>query len=27
VPAGIFSTPAGYEKLTPKQLREMPVEN
>ena len=27
VPAGIFSTPAGYEKMTPKQLREMPVEN
>ena len=27
VPAGIFSAPAGYEKLTPKQLREMPVEN
>jgi hypothetical protein len=27
VPAGIFSTPAGYEKLTPQQLREMPVEN
>ncbi len=27
VPAGIFSTPAGYEALTPKQLREMPVEN
>jgi len=27
VPAGIFSTPEGYEKLTPKQLREMPIEN
>ncbi|MDB5151988.1 MAG: hypothetical protein JWR54_739 [Mucilaginibacter sp.] len=27
VPAGIFSTPAGYEPLTPKQLRDMPVEN
>ena len=27
VPAGIFSTPAGYATLTPKQLREMPVEN
>jgi hypothetical protein len=27
VPKGIFSTPAGYEALTPKQLREMPVEN
>jgi hypothetical protein len=27
VPEGIFSTPAGYEKLTPKQLRDMPVEN
>jgi hypothetical protein len=27
VPTGIFSAPAGYEKLTPKQLREMPVEN
>jgi len=27
IPPGIFSTPAGYEKLTPKQLREMPVEN
>jgi hypothetical protein len=27
VPEGIFSTPAGYEHLTPKQLREMPVEN
>lgn len=27
VPAAIFSTPAGYEPLTPKQLREMPVEN
>lgn len=26
VPDGIFSTPAGYEHLTPKQLREMPVE-
>ncbi|MGZ3822558.1 MAG: hypothetical protein ACXVB6_18330, partial [Mucilaginibacter sp.] len=27
VPAAIFSTPPGYEPLTPKQLREMPVEN
>lgn len=27
VPAGIFSTPAGYVKLSPKQLRDMPVEN
>lgn len=27
VPAGIFATPPGYEKMTPKQLREMPVEN
>ncbi|MDB5133661.1 MAG: hypothetical protein JWP37_264 [Mucilaginibacter sp.] len=27
VPAGIFSTPAGYAPLTPKQLRDMPVEN
>jgi hypothetical protein len=27
VPAAIFSTPAGYEPLTPKQLRDMPVEN
>lgn len=27
VPAGIFSAPSGYLKLTPKQLREMPVEN
>lgn len=27
VPDGIFSTPAGYQKLTPKQLREMPLEN
>jgi hypothetical protein len=27
VPAGVFSTPAGYEVLTPKQLQEMPVEN
>jgi hypothetical protein len=27
VPTGIFSTPAGYEPLTPKQLRDMPVEN
>lgn len=27
VPEGLFSTPAGYEQLTPKQLREMPVEN
>jgi hypothetical protein len=27
VPTGIFSTPAGYQPLTPKQLRDMPVEN
>ena len=27
VPEGVFSTPAGYEPLTPKQLRDMPVEN
>ncbi|MDB5023962.1 MAG: hypothetical protein JWP78_1717 [Mucilaginibacter sp.] len=27
IPAGLFSTPAGYEPLTPKQLRDMPVEN
>lgn len=27
VPAAIFSTPAGYEPLTQKQLRDMPVEN
>jgi hypothetical protein len=27
VPEGIFSTPPGYQPLTPKQLREMPVEN
>ena len=27
VPAAIFSTPAGYQPLTPKQLREMPVDN
>jgi len=27
VPAGIFSTPPGYQKLTPQQLRDMPVEN
>lgn len=26
VPEGVFSTPAGYEHLTPKQLSEMPVE-
>lgn len=26
VPEGTFSTPAGYEHLTPKQLSEMPVE-
>lgn len=26
VPEGIFSTPSGYEHLTPKQLSEMPVE-
>lgn len=27
VPVGIFATPAGYEPLSPKQLRDMPVEN
>jgi len=27
VPIGIFATPAGYEPLSPKQLRDMPVEN
>lgn len=27
VPAGIFNVPNGYMKLTPQQLREMPVEN
>ncbi|GAB3923694.1 hypothetical protein [Mucilaginibacter myungsuensis] len=27
VPAGIFTAPAGFIKLTPQQLREMPVEN
>lgn len=27
VPDGIFSAPAGYEHLTPTQLREMPVDN
>jgi hypothetical protein len=27
VPAGVFATPPGYEPLTPKQLRDMPVEN
>jgi len=27
VPPGVFSVPPGYEKMTPKQLREMPVEN
>ena len=27
VPAGIFSTPPGFEPLTPKQLRDLPVEN
>ncbi|MDB5141713.1 MAG: hypothetical protein JWQ66_426 [Mucilaginibacter sp.] len=27
VAASIFSTPAGYQPLTPKQLRDMPVEN
>lgn len=27
VPEGIFSTPPGYQSLTPKQLRDMPVEN
>ncbi|MBS1524402.1 MAG: hypothetical protein JST19_02065 [Bacteroidetes bacterium] len=26
VPDGIFSTPAGYQKITPKQLRDMPVD-
>jgi outer membrane lipoprotein-sorting protein len=27
VPAAAFATPQGYRKLTPQQLREMPVEN
>jgi hypothetical protein len=27
VPEGVFSTPPGYEPLTPKQLRDLPVEN
>lgn len=27
VPATAFSTPAGFKRLTPQQLREMPVEN
>lgn len=27
VPDGLFSAPAGYQKLTPQQLKEMPVEN
>ncbi|MBE9668791.1 hypothetical protein [Mucilaginibacter boryungensis] len=27
VPVGIFNAPPGYMKLTPQQLREMPVEN
>jgi len=27
VPAGVFSIPPGYAPLTPKQLRDMPVEN
>jgi hypothetical protein len=27
VPASAFSTPTGYEPLTPKQLRDMPVDN
>lgn len=27
VPATAFTTPAGYQKLTPQQLRQMPVEN
>lgn len=26
VPAGVFSAPANYEKLTPQQLKDMPVE-
>ncbi|HVW13386.1 MAG TPA: hypothetical protein VHB54_06190 [Mucilaginibacter sp.] len=26
VPEGIFSTPAGYQKITPKELRDMPVD-
>jgi hypothetical protein len=27
VPDGVFSTPAGYTPITPRQLREMPVDN
>lgn len=27
VPEGVFSTPAGYKKITPKQLRDMPINN
>lgn len=27
VPAGIFNAPPGYQKMTPKELNEMPVEN
>jgi len=27
VPDGVFSVPAGYQKMTPKQFRDMPVEN
>lgn len=27
VPDGVFSTPAGYKKMTPKELRDMPVNN
>lgn len=27
VPDGVFSTPPGYQPLTPQQLRDMPVEN
>lgn len=27
VPDGIFATPAGFQRITPKQLREMPINN
>lgn len=27
IPDGVFSTPAGYQSITPKDLRELPVEN
>lgn len=27
VPDGVFSTPGGYQKITPRQLRNMPVDN